>query len=561
MDNVTARNTIPSMVVDAVRQYRDTAALHVRRDGRYQAITWQELAADIRRMADLLGRNVKPGDRVAQVAENRYEWIVTDLAILHVGAVHVSIHATLSGPQIAYQIRHSGAKWLLVSGRQQAEQLQPHADDLAQCRCVAYDDWPDRGAARPQWELLAALLPANKDEGLLDDVSSRVRPDDLAAILYTSGTTGDPKGVMLTHENLASNASAVSDAYGPTREDLRICSLPLSHIYARTCDLYSWVYSATQLALAESRETVLEDCREIRPTMLNSVPYFYDKLCRHLYAAGHLESPGALRELLGGRVRVCFSGGAPLPDEVARMFERQDVTMLQGYGLTEASPVISFCRKDDQRIGTVGPPVPGVEVRIAQDGEILTRGPHVMRGYWRDPEATAEVIRDGWLHTGDLGSFDSEGRLIIDGRKKELIVTATGKNIAPTHLEGLISASSLVAQVMVVGDNRKYLAALVVPDWENVQVEVAAGKLPSVSSREMITNPDVRARFRQEIDARLSGLSRHEQIGRFALLKRGFEIERGELTAKLSLRREVIQDNFGNTIETLYRQEADSPAR
>lgn len=560
MANPTARNTIPDMVVDAVRRYGSAPALHVRRDGRYQAITWRELAADIRRMADLLRQHVRPGQLVAQVAENRYEWIVTDLAILHMGAVHVSIHATLSGPQIAYQVRHSGAKWLLVSGRQLAEQLRAHADDLAGCRCIAYDDWPERGALRPPWDVLGSLLPASPGEGLLDDPPPRVRPDDLAAILYTSGTTGDPKGVMLTHENLASNAASVSDAYGPTREDLRICSLPLSHIYARTCDLYAWVYSATQLALAESRDSVLDDCREIRPTMLNSVPYFYDKLCRHLHAVGHLETPGALREMLGGRVQVCFSGGAPLPDEVARMFQQQDVTMLQGYGLTEASPVISFCRKDNQRIGTVGPPIPGVQVRIAEDGEILTRGPHVMRGYWQDPEATAEVIRDGWLHTGDLGRFDSEGRLIIDGRKKELIVTATGKNIAPAHLEAMISASSLVAQVMVVGDNRKFLAALIVPDRDNVGAEVAAGRLPSIAPEKLTTHPEVQERFRREIDVRLANLSRHEQIGQFALLGRGFEIERGELTAKLSLRRDVIEENFRDTIEALYRQQASSPA-
>ncbi|GMQ80062.1 MAG: AMP-dependent synthetase/ligase [Planctomycetia bacterium] len=544
--------TVPDMLVRAVGDHGDEPALYVVRDGKYQPVTWNTLARDVRRLAAVLARETAVGDRVAQVSENRYEWIVADLAILWIGAVHVSIHATLSGPQIAHQIAHSGARWVLMSGREQAEMLGGQTDLFSSRRATVYDDWPERSAALPAVELLSAVIGTPSTAELQSVGTHRASADGLAALLYTSGTTGDPKGVMLNHRNLASNAAAVSQIHRLGPDDLGLCLLPLSHIFARTCDLYVWLYQAGRLALAENRETVLDNCQSIHPTTINAVPYFYDKLCRLLHATAATSEPGALRKLLGGRIRFCMSGGAALPDETARGFHRQGVPLLQGYGLSETSPVISANPPDDPGIGTVGTPVPGVEVAIAADGEILTRGPHVMVGYWQDPEATAAVLRDGWLHTGDLGRFDQAGRLIINGRKKELIVTATGKNIAPSHLEALLTTSPLIAQAFVTGDGRNYLAALIVPDGQNLQAEIVARNIPVDAADLMLTLPQVQQLYREQIDDRLGELSRHEQIGRFKLLPRAFSLEQGELTGKLSLRREVVAKHFAESIDGLY---------
>ena len=299
-----------------------------------------------------------------------------------------------------------------------------------------------------------------------------MRPDDLATILYTSGTTGEPKGVMLSQRNLASNAVASVEAFGSRSEDLRLTWLPLSHIFARTCDLYTWLVTGCRLALAESPEAVIATCHQLQPTLINGVPYFYEKVQRRFTEAGLADKPGELVKLFGGRMRLCVSGGAALPPHVARFYEAQGLRLLQGYGLTETSPVIATESEKAHKLGTVGRAVPGVEVRISAEGEIQTRGPHVMLGYWHDPKSTAATIEDGWLRTGDLGQLDAEGFLQITGRKKELIVTAGGKNIAPAYLEGLLIEDPLIQQAVVIGDGRNFLTALIVPDYEALRTEL-----------------------------------------------------------------------------------------
>ena len=367
------------------------------------------------------------------------------------------------------------------------------------------------------------------------------QPDDLATILYTSGTTGEPKGVMLTHGNLASNAMASLSLFDSQPGDLRLCWLPLSHIFARTSDLYSWLAGRSQMALAESREQILANCQALRPTVLCGVPYFFDKVRRYLeaelfapkgtvpFSAASIntadsgkgdsprpdgQAPGKLIELLGGRMRFCTSGGAALPDATAEFFWQHGVKLVQGYGLTESSPVITVSPPSANRIGSVGQAIPGVEVRIAADGEILTRGPHVMRGYWNRPADTAAAIEGGWLHTGDLGRLDADGYLWITGRKKELIVTAGGKNIAPVQLESLLTEDPLIAQAVVIGEGRNYLAALIVPDREALRAAIVEQKIPVASAAEALVHPDVLALYRQQIDQRLASVAECEQIGR-----------------------------------------------
>ncbi|MFV2070036.1 MAG: long-chain fatty acid--CoA ligase, partial [Pirellulales bacterium] len=421
---------------------------------------------------------------------------------------------------------------------------------------VVYDDWHDRSDHPIPIRPLATLtddIPVEFGRAVEEEAVRETGPDDLATILYTSGTTGEPKGVMLSHENLVSNATTTCQAYGGGPDNRRLGILPLSHIYARTCDLYAWITLGSQFALAEDRESVLKNCAQVRPTDMNAVPYFYDKVCRLLASRGDADQPGALRRLLGGNIQFCCSGGAALPDSVATTFQRHGVPLLQGYGLTETSPVISFSSLDACQVGSVGRPLPGVEVRIAEDGEILTRGPHVMLGYWKDDLATAETIRDGWLRTGDLGALDDEGYLTIRGRKKEILVTSTGKNIVPNHLEGLLTASPLIAQAMVVGDARNFLTALIVPDTDVLKPILRERQLESLGVEQAIRQIEIVELFRDEIDARLASVSRFEQIGSFDILDRAFSQELGEMTAKLSLRRHVIEEHFHDAIERMYR--------
>jgi long-chain acyl-CoA synthetase len=324
----------------------------------------------------------------------------------------------------------------------------------------------------------------------------------------------------------------------------------LSHIFARTCDLYTWLPAGLQLCLARSRDTVLDDCQWAQPTVLSGVPYFFDRVARVLREQGLDRQPDGLRRLLGGRIKFCGSGGAALPDHLFDLYQRFGVPILQGYGLTESSPVISVSRPDAFRRGASGQALTGVEVRIAEDGEIVTRGPHVMQGYWRDEAATADVVVDGWLHTGDLGRIDEDGFVYITGRKKELIVTAAGKNVAPVLLESLLTEDPLIDQALVVGDGRNYLAALIVPNWDAVRAELP--ELAAAGPAELRGSAEVVALFQRQIDQRLACVSYHEQVRKFTLLTRPFLLEQHEMTPKLSLRRPIIHEHFRAEIEGMY---------
>ncbi len=533
-------------------------ALRVKRKGEFHTLTWSQIADDVRRSAAALVRlGVAPGDRVVQISENRYEWIVNDLAIQMAGAVHTPIHAPLTGQQMVWQIRHSGAKLVLLSNQTQAAKLAQVGESAPDVRYFGYDACD---VTIGSCQVLPWQQEVDKsNEKHAQDVEARgldlVKPDSLASILYTSGTTGEPKGVMLTQRNLASNTLAILEAFGERREDVRLNFLPLSHIFARTCDVNTWIARGSQLALAESRETVMADCATIKPTLLNGVPYFYDRVRRSLYEKGVADRPGALRAALGGNVRICCSGGAALPDSVYDYYWEQGIPLLQGYGLTESSPVITVSTEQQHRRGAVGKTIPGVEVRIAEDGEILTRGPHVMAGYWQDPAATAEVLKDGWLCTGDLGRVDNEGFIYITGRKKEILVTTGGKNIAPAYLESLMCEDPLILQAMVVGDGRNYLTALIVPNPDQLRKEIMERGIQVSDPAALLTHPDVLDLYRTRINERLACVSQYEQVCKFRLLGRGFTIENGEMTPKLTLRRQEIAQHFAREIESMYAPE------
>ncbi len=550
--------TVLALFCRRVAEDAEQNALWVKRAGEFQSLTWGQIARDVRRTAAALVRlGVAPGDRVVQISENRHEWIVTDLAAQMACAVHTPIHAPLTGCQMLWQIRHSGAKVVLLSHQAQAEKLARAEGPPADVRYFAFDPCDVKIGA-------CQVLPWRGQTEEIDDEEGRrieargldlVTPDSLATILYTSGTTGEPKGVMLTQRNLASNTLATLEAFHERREDVRLNFLPLSHIFARTCDMNTWIARGSQLALAEARETVLADCAAIRPTLLNGVPYFYDRVRRTLCEKKVADQPGTLRAALGGNVRLCCSGGAALSDAVYDFYWERGVPLLQGYGLSESSPVITVSTEQHHQRGAVGKTIPNVAVRIADDGEVLTRGPHVMSGYWRNPEATAEVFKDDWLYTGDLGRLDTDGFLFITGRKKEILVTAGGKNVAPVYLESLLCEDPLILQAMVVGDGRNYLTALIVPNADALQEAVAAWRIPLADPRQLLAHPQVIDMYRERIHERLARVSQYEQVCKFRLLSRGFTIESGELTPKLTLRRQEIAAHFAEEIEAMYAAE------
>ncbi|MFM2092956.1 MAG: hypothetical protein RIS70_80 [Planctomycetota bacterium] len=560
MGHITTATSLVDLLCQRMANGADAEALWRPRDGQWQTVRWSEYGRDIAQLASALVRmGVGRGDRVAHLSENRYEWIVTDLAILSVGAIHVPIHATLSASQVGYQVQHSGAKLAIASSTAQVQKLAGVAQEFAGRLVVIADEkptteWPTPVIGFREWMESGELAHGRQ---VLETMASSLGSEDLATILYTSGTTGEPKGVMLSHGNLVSNTLATLQTFDPDPRMRRLNFLPFSHIFARTCDLYIWIAGGTELALARSRETVLEDCKATQPTWVNGVPYFFEKVWRGLREQGTADEPGSLREILGGRIKYCHSGGAALSPQIFDYYFSQGVPLLEGYGLTESSPVITASTRHAVKRGSVGQPIPGVDVRISEEGEIQTRGPQVMKGYYRDAASTEEAVRDGWLSTGDLGTLDADGFLRITGRKKELIVTAAGKNIAPVLLESRLTQDPRIQQAIVIGDARNYLVALVVPDWERVRSEAFAGEpdetqCSSDSPDTWRNDPRVRDLIAQAIADRLADLSPHEQVRRFTLLLRPFTIEQGELTPKLTLRRQQIESIYAREIAELY---------
>ncbi len=566
---LTDCKTIPELFASRVQQSGKQTAVWYKREGEFRSLNWWEVSQRVSCLASMLQQfGVQLGDRVALLSENRLEWVLADLAIQSLGAINVPIHAPLTGEQIAWQIMDSGAKVVLLSGPAQSAKLVTLKEANRDLIFVEFDT--DPAQPLPPGVLPSLLggihsfllklqehgksLPAAADPGL--------DPSSVATILYTSGTTGEPKGVMLTQANLISNAVSTVEMFRadeePPRDDysdkVRLNFLPLSHIFARTCDLYIWLVEGSQLAIAESRETVIADAAAVQPTFMNGVPYFYDRVRRGLEEKGVLNFPGILRQVLGGRIEQCCSGGAALPEHLFDYYYSQGVPLLQGYGLSESSPVISISTQKTSRRSSAGKPIPGVEVKVAEDGEILTCGPHVMPGYFKNQKATAEIIKEGWLYTGDYGRIDEDGFLYITGRKKEIIVTSGGKNVAPVYLESLLTQDPLILQALVIGDDRNYLTALLVSNNDALVSEAAAQGIIVEPGETFYSHPQVTALVQDRVNHRLACVSSFEQVRKCTLLPGPFTIERGEMTAKLSLRRKVIEANYAAEIEAMYRK-------
>src|SRR5262249_22585734 len=480
--------------------------------------------------------------------------------VLTAGAVNVTPHAPLTARQAQYELADSGASWLFVSTREQLAKIEQVRAELPELRGIVTFDTlsSDLPADVCSWRSffqrgrnrLAALA------GELAQREASLGPESLAAIMYTSGTTGPPKGVMLTHGNLVSNVEAVLAASPSRPDDIRLSWLPYSHIYARTVDHYHSIACGVVLCLAESVDTLLFNLAEIHPTHMNSVPRFYEKVYAYAASDDPAETTRRLRDFFGPRIDFLCSGGAPLPPPVAKAYHDAGLLVLQGYGLTESSPVISFNTKAHYKLDTVGRPLPGVEVKIASDGEILTRGPHVMKGYWKKPQATAEALRDGWLYTGDLGELDADGFLKITGRKKELMVLSSGKKVVPPQLEGLLLADPCIDQAVICGEGHNFLTALVVPNWGDLRDALTAEGVPVNGDEEVLARePAVRALLQRRIDEALKDVSSWERVKKFVVLPRPFSVENDEMTVSLKLGRNVIFAHYSKQLEELYKKD------
>jgi len=559
-----ARNLAELHRLQAER-YGPRPALRYKRHGLYHDLSWQEYREQVLACgAALVEGGIRPGDRVGLLSENCVEWLVADLAIMAAGAVNVPPHAPLSARQVHFQLHDASARWLFVSTQAQLEKVQPILAELPVLQGIVVfekrgrESFSVRAEKTPDpffWESFLQqgrrALPRLQAE--LSQRETALGPDDLATIMYTSGTTGNPKGVMLTHSNLLSNVAAVLASDPPGADDLPLSWLPFSHIYARTMDHYRSVASAAPMALAESQETLVQNLEEIQPTHMNSVPRFYEKVLTAVSSPDPAETARRLRKVYGRRIEFLCSGGAPLPLPVAEAYQAAGLLLLQGYGLTESSPVISFNRKTRHRLNTVGLPLPSVEVRIAPDGEILSRGPHIMKGYWNNPQATAEAIRDGWLHTGDLGSLDADGFLSITGRKKELMVLSNGKKLVPSQIEGLLLGEPCIDQAVVNGEGRNFLTALIVPQWDNLREALQREGTTVDGKVETLCGNQVVCKFlQQRIDATLADVSAWEKVKKFIVLPRPFSVAAEELTVSLKLRRNVVLSKYRAELDALY---------
>jgi long-chain acyl-CoA synthetase len=597
----------PSTIVEilnyAAQKHNRPKAFNYKQAGNWVSLSYQDMERRARNIALGLHKlGVRHGDRVALLSESRIDWIAADLGSLATGAADVPLYATLTAKQSAYIINDSGAQVLFVSNDQQLKKVAEVIGEIPQVKkIVVFDKYDQKILKQPELAMSLAQLEEMGQEldreqpKLYEQMTAAVRPEDMCTLIYTSGTTGEPKGVILTHWNLTFNVlNTCEETLDFTQEDTALSYLPFSHIFERAV-LYSLVYLGVSMYLAESIDAVAANLVEVRPTIMTSVPRMFEKIMAKITEQGMTagfpkanivrwavdvgrrwarlnhkgESISPLlglqyeiaqtlfykklyNEKMGGRVRLFLSGGAPLADDIAYFFLAMGIPILQGYGLSETSPVISVNTPKANRVGTVGKVVRHVEVKLAEDGEILTRGPNVMKGYFNKPNETAAVFENGWFKTGDIGKIDKDGFLYITDRKKELLKTSGGKYLAPQPIESLLKGSMYVAQVMLIGDNKKFPSALVVPNWETLE-NYAKSQGITGSRKELCGNPKLLDMMLKEVNRLTPDLAQYEKIKKVALIEKEFTIENGEMTPTLKVKRRVIEDHYKDTIDKMYQ--------
>ena len=562
---------------------------------------WQPLSSDqiyqrTRALAQaFLSWGARKGDRIALIGENRWEWAVTDFATLAIGAVDVPIYPTLTGEQVAALIRDAGCRIAVVSTRQLFDKLDAVRGMTQLERVLIMDSAAPPKGAVPFSEVMAGADERGSErDPVFDALARSVQPEDLATLIYTSGTTGEPKGVMLTHGNIASNQTPAAADFSFTSQDACISFLPLSHITARALD-YVMFFSGAQVAYCSKFDGLPQAMKTIRPTVFVGVPRVYEKIrqaveqksaaspvkkrilawARKLgagfgdavYDGRKPSSPlwkladklvyAKVREAFGGQVRVFISGGAPLGIDTAKWFASVGIAVWEGYGLTETSPVIGVNNPHSHRMGSIGRPLTNVELKLAEDGELLVRGPSVFSGYWQKPAANAECFdAEGWFRTGDIARFDADGFIYITDRKKELLKTSGGKLVAPQPIENKLQVNRLVAQAALVGDRHKFISALLAPNFAALEDWALQNECAANSRRELVAHPRVQALYEEIVREANDGLANFETVKRFRLVADEWSIDSGELTPSMKLKRRVILERYAGLIAELYADEA-----
>lgn len=593
-------DTVGVVFFNRVRKYGSRTALKVKREGVWRDISWEEWGRNTKALAmglTVLGLGER--EHVSLLSENRPEWTYSDLGILSVNAVDVPIYATNIPDQVEHILKDSASRFIIVSTEQQLNKVKEIKGNVPQLEKLFIMD-PEKDHPEDwimTFEEVQKLGEEKGDPEAFEKSLEKVKAEDLATLIYTSGTTGAPKGVMLTHDNFISNIRGVTEVLPLNDSDLALSFLPLSHSFERMGGYYATMYLGATIAYAESIEKVPDNIQEIKPTVMCSVPRLYEKMHSRVLSmveggpalkkkmffwgmdvgsevsklvSAKKEIPAGLkvknkiadklvfsklRERMGGRLRFFVSGGAPLAREIAEFFHAAGILILEGYGLTETTPVISANRPDSYKLGSVGQPLHNLEVQIAPDGEILVRGPSIMKGYYNRPEETREVLsEDGWFSTGDIGYLDQDNFLHITDRKKDIIVTAGGKNIAPQNIENLLKLNRYIDQVCVIGDKRKFLTALLVPSFPELEAVARENGIPTDDNKKLVEHPRIQQLFQEAVDEVNAHLARYETLKKFEVLPVEFTQETGELTPTLKVKRKVVSTKFKGEIDQMYEE-------
>lgn len=575
--------TIPELFFETAKKFSKREALLVKKDGVYSPITYKELSEKVKNFAAALKQlKIKKDDKVAILSENRPEWVISDLGAMSIGAIVVPLHTTFSLKAICNVLNHSKSKIIIVSNADLFKKILDFQKKLPFLNKIIFLEDPMPALEKIskkkifKWEELLAQGAGKKL------VSVPLSPERVCSIIYTSGTTGVPKGVMLTHNNFLSNVFAVNEAIPIKENDIFLSFLPLSHVLERLAGYYTPLLFGATIAYAGSVKQLSQNLKEVKPTILISVPRVFEKfydaiwdkiknsslIKRKLFLWALKQKKNSLkyciaeslvfrkiRKQLGGRLRLTVSGGAPLNENIARFFFKIGILILEGYGLTETSPVVTVNRENDFKFGTVGKPLSKVEVKISSEKEILVRGPNVMKGYFKNSTETKNAI-DGekWFHTGDLGFIDKDGFLTVIGRKKEIIVTSYGKNIWPEEIERELNHDYFISQSIVIGDNRKFISSLIIPDWGGITSFLKEGDLTPEIKEKLIKDPKFLDIYKERIEAFNQNLSNYEKIVKFKLLVNEFSQEKEELTPTLKLRRHIIEKHYQKEIKEMYSE-------
>lgn len=589
--------TIAQLFLNTIASYPKPDILLYKDQGHYVPISTEEFGSRVRHFAmGLASLGCKAGDKVIIISENCPEWIIADFANLSLGAVTVPIYPTLVPQQVRYIISDSDATFVICSTLELWKKVEAVKKDLPKIsHFISFQPEAPQGVLS-----LPAIMEKGRkfdqdNPGAFEKSARAVKPSDLASIIYTSGTTGVPKGVMLTHANFISNTTTLASIVQFGHPDYVLSFLPLSHVLERMCH-FAFLSKGCSMAYAESVETVADNLLEIRPNIMVSVPRLFEKLyakvmdtvlagsglkkkifywaikvgneygkkklqkqkigrsLRFKRGLAHKLVFSKILEKTGGRVRFFVSGGAPLAKEIADFFYALGLVVLEGYGLTETAPVIAVNTFEQLKFGTVGKPIPGVGVKIAPDGEILAKGPNVMKGYYKKEAETREAFEGGWFHTGDIGYLDDEGYLVITDRKKDLIITAGGKNVAPQPIENVLKRNPYIANAVVIGGRRKFISAIIVPNLEKLEAYAKQAGVAYIDARELVAKEEISKFLLDEIDRATPQLAPYEKIKKILVLDRDFAVELEEMTPTLKVRRNLVEEKFKNLIDSLYRE-------